>query len=77
MTISHGHVTIIDKRPPVPATEFVGRIYNIVQDPEPETKFSRVNIEPEDIEGGEVEAKVVKGRRGRRPVVTSEVAETE
>lgn len=58
----------------------VGHIYNIVQDVEPEAKFSRVNIEPEDIEDGAevVEAKVVKGRRGRRPTVnTSEVAETE
>jgi len=78
LTNSHGHVTIRDKRPPVPAAEFVGRIYNIVQDPEPETQFSRVNIEPEDVEDGEVvEAKVVKARRGRRPTVTaSEVAET-
>lgn len=77
MTNSHGHVTIMDRRPPQPRTEVVGRIYNIVQDPEPEAKFSRVNIEPEDVED-EVETKVVKPRRGRRPTVTaSEVAETE
>ena len=76
MTNSHGHVTIVDRRPPVRERIIVGQIYNIVPEPEPEAKFSRVNIEPEDVEGGEVEAKVVKGRRGRRPVVTSEVAET-
>jgi len=72
-------VTIIDKRPPTPRVEIVGRIYNIVEQVEPEAQFSRVNLEPEDVEGGqvaEVEAKVVKGRRGRRPVITSEVAET-
>lgn len=78
MSNSHGHVTIVDKRPPVPAPMIVGHIYNIVQDPEPDTKFSRVNLEPEDVEDEAVETKVVKGRRGRRPVVTaSEVAETE
>lgn len=78
MTNSHGHLTIVDKRPPQFARQTVGRIYNIVQDPEPETKFSRVNLEPEDVEDEVVETKVVKGRRGRRPVVTaSEVAETE
>ena len=74
MTYSHGHITIVDRRPPKPPVEIVGRIYNIVQEPEPETHFSRVNIEPEDVE--EIEAKVVKGRRGKRPVITSEVAET-
>ena len=58
----------------------VAHIYNIVQEPEPETKFSRVNIEPEDVADEtepQAEAKVVKARRGRRPTVkTSEVAET-
>ena len=76
MTNSHGHVTIVDRRPPQQERIIVGHIYNIVQDVEPEPKFSRVNIEPEDIEDGEVEAKVVKARRGRRPTVASEVAET-
>ena len=74
--MTHSHITIVDRRPPKPQVEIVGRIYNIVQEPEPETKFSRVNIDPEDIEDGEIEAKVVKGRRGKRPVITSEVAET-
>ena len=78
MTNSHGHVTIVDRRPPKPQVEIVGRIYNIVPPAEPESQFSRVNIEPEDTEDAEVvEAKVVKSRRGKRPVVTSEVAETE
>lgn len=80
MTNSHGHVTIIDRRPPQRSVEVIGHIRSIVQDVEPqETHFSRVNIEPEDKEDGvvaEVEAKVVKARRGRRPTVTTEVAET-
>lgn len=77
MTNTHGHVTIVDRRPPKPPVEIVGRIYNIVPPVEPEAQFSRVNLDAEDVEDdAEVEAKVVKGRRGRRPVVTSDLAET-
>ncbi len=79
MSNSHGHVTVVEKRPPQRPVMTVAHIYNIVQEPEPETRFPRINIEPEDVEDAvEVEAKVVKGRRGRRPTVKpSEVAETE
>lgn len=62
------------KLAPRPQVETVAKLFPIMNEPEPETQFSRVNIEPEDVE--QVEAKVVKARRGRRPVVTSEVAET-
>ena len=62
------------KMAPQPQTTFVAKLYPIMNEPEPETQFSRINIDPEDVEA--VEAKVVKGRRGKRPVITSEVAET-
>jgi len=55
----------------------VATLWPIIPEPEAESRFSRINVEPEDVEEpSEVEAKVVKSRRGRRPVITSEVAET-
>jgi len=77
LTYQHGHLTVVERRPPLPQREVVGHIYNIVPEAEPESRFPRINIEPEDLEEDEVETKVVKARRGRRPVIASEVAEVE
>lgn len=76
MSYTHTHVTVRECPPPIPQTEIVGRIYNIVQPVEEDASLSRVQLDAEDTEDGEVEAKVVKARRGRRPVAASEVAET-
>lgn len=75
MSTSHTHVTVRDCPPPQREAEVVATLFAIIPEAEPETQFSRVNIEPEDIED-EAETKVVKPRRGRRPAAATEVAET-
>lgn len=73
---SHGHVTIRDTRPPRLETEVVAHIFPIINEPEPESLFSRINTESEDKSlEDEVEAKVVRGRRRTQPKAT-ESAET-
>lgn len=58
-------MTVREPLPPRRETMTVATLFPIVPEPEPETMFSRINTEKsfED----EAEAKVVKGRRGRRP----------
>lgn len=69
------HITVRETRPPRRESVVVAQLFPIVNEPAPESRFSRINIEPEDL-ADPVEAKVVKAHRGRRPVITAEVAET-
>ena len=69
------HIVIKNTPPPRRETVVLAKLFPIMNEPEPETIFQRVNIEPEDLENP-AETKVVKPRRGRRPAAASEVAET-
>lgn len=65
-----------DTPPPTRPVMTIGRIYDIVQKPEPEAELQRVQIEEEaDDNKAESEVKVVRPRRGRR-VKANEDAET-
>lgn len=71
MSTSHSHVTVRDNRPPVRPTVTVGHIFPIMDEPEPETRFSRINTdEDEKSFTGESETKVVRGRRRVAPKAT-------